>query len=91
MFPFVDVIINEVVRVKEVYEKNYGVKVERMILTGGGANLLGLTQYAEKQTKMTVLKGDPFLNFSYNSALQPAVQSLGCSLSVALGLAMRTL
>jgi len=91
MFPFVDVIINEVVRVKEVYEKNYGVKVERMILTGGGANLLGLTQYAEKQTKMTVFKGDPFLNFSYNSALQPAVQSLGCSLSVALGLAMRTL
>ena len=42
MFPILDVIISEARRVKSNYEIGYNEKIERIILTGGGANLLGI-------------------------------------------------
>ncbi len=89
MFPFVDVIINEVIRVKNNYEGEYGAKIERIILTGGGANLLGLLQYLEKQTGMTVLRAHSLMGFKYDQELEPIRGDLEATLSVAVGLGMR--
>ena len=89
MFPFVDVIIKEAIRAKERFEKNYGSPVERVILSGAGSNLPGLTQYVEKQINTPTLLANPLLSFSYNKQIEPAVNELGPTLAVALGLALK--
>lgn len=92
MFPFTDVILKEVTRAKERYEESpSGAKIERVILTGGGANLPGLLAYAERQLGMPVIAANPLLGFKYNEKLAPAAAELGTTFSVAIGLAMREL
>lgn len=91
MFPFVDVIIKEAERIKERYESSYGMRIERVILSGGGANLPGLMEYVEKQTTLPTIIASPFLGVEYDTQLAPVIGELGSVLSVALGLAMREL
>ena len=89
MFPFIDVIIKEAVRVKNDFERKQGIKVERMVISGGGANLPGLVEYAKNQTGLVAVKGNALLGFSYSREIEPIVPELGASLAVALGLALR--
>jgi len=89
MFPFVDVIIKEAIRVKDDYEKVQNGKVERVILAGGGGNLPGLTQYVSKQIGVPTIKGNTLSNFNYKNELELIAPELGTVLSVALGLSLR--
>jgi len=90
MLPYVDVILNEVRRVRDIYEKNYHDHVERIILSGGGANLLGIEAYVSDQMgKMPTAKANPFDKIAYSPELAPLVSNLGAPLAVALGLGMR--
>jgi type IV pilus assembly protein PilM len=89
MFPFLDVIIQEVRRVKNIYEKEYQGKIERIILVGGGANLLGIEDYCSKQLELPVVKGAPFNRISYPPGLEPMINELGPSLAVAIGLGIK--
>ncbi len=89
MLPYLDVILGEVRRVKNLYEKNYSEKVERIILSGGGANLLGLEKYITEQFKLPALKANPFNRVGYQAPAAPLVGNLGAPLAVALGLGMR--
>lgn len=89
MIPFLDVIIEEVRRVKDAYEKEYQGKIERVILAGGGANLLGIENYFTERLGLTAVKGAPFNKISYPSKLEPVVNEMGPSLAVAIGLGIR--
>lgn len=89
MLPYVDAILNEVRRVKDAYERNYRGKIERIMLSGGGANLLGLEKYISEEMNIPTVKGAPFTKISYPPAAEALVQPLGAPLAVALGLAMR--
>ncbi|HUY69753.1 MAG TPA: type IV pilus assembly protein PilM [Candidatus Tyrphobacter sp.] len=89
MLPFLDVIIGEAKRAVNIYEKNYGGKIERVILSGGGANLLGLDRYVSQIFNLPAVKADPwrFINFPPETA--PLLSNLGAPLAVALGAALR--
>ncbi|MDD4762011.1 MAG: type IV pilus assembly protein PilM [Candidatus Pacebacteria bacterium] len=89
MFPFVDVIIKESIRVRNEYEKDQEDKVERVILTGGGANLPGLLEYVRSQTGVVTVKGSALSGFGFRDDMTPLVPELGTVLSVALGLSLR--
>ena len=89
IFPFIDVIINEVRRLIEASEKNYGQRPERLILSGGEANLPGLKKYIEGQLSLPVLRAEPFSKISYPSSIEPLVKELGPLLAVAIGLGIR--
>lgn len=89
MFPYLDVIIEEVRRVKDFYEKEYSGKIERVILAGGGANLLGIENYFTERLGMPAVKGNPFGKINYPPQLEPVVNELGPCLSVAIGLGIR--
>jgi type IV pilus assembly protein PilM len=89
MFPFLDVIIQEVRRVKNIYEKEYQGKIERIILTGGGVNLLGIEDYCREQLGLPAVKGMPFNRVSYPPALEPMANELGPNLAVAIGLGIK--
>lgn len=89
MVPFLDAILKEVVRARNNYEKSFNSKIERIILTGGGAKLLGIEKYCESQFNVPVVVGDSFSRIDYPGALEPLVRELGPSFSVAIGLGIR--
>lgn len=91
MLPFLDAIINEVKRAQFNYRSQFsGVSdPERVILTGGGANLAGVAGYFEKEVGLPVVKAAPFTRFEYAPELEPLLPEVGSILSVAMGLVMR--
>lgn len=93
MLPLVDAILSEVRRAQFDYTSQFPTapKIERAILTGGGANLLGLERYVKDQLGIPAVKGAPFSKFEYPSSLEPLIPELSNPLSVALGLALKQL
>ena len=89
LMPFLDVIIEECERVRGVYERTYGKKVEQVILTGGGAELPGVKSYFEDQIKLNFFDPQTLNYFKYPAELAPAAKSLNNQLSVALGLTLK--
>ncbi len=91
MLPFLDGIISEIKRAEFNYTNQVpgARKVERLILSGGGANLLGIDKYFERNLGLPVVKAAPFLKFEYPADLEPLISELNPLLSVALGLTLR--
>jgi type IV pilus assembly protein PilM len=91
MLPFLDAIISEVKKAQFVYAQQFPMasKTERIILSGGGANLLGIEKYCEREFGMPVVKAAPFLHFEYAPEIEPLVAELNPMMSVALGLGLK--
>ncbi len=87
----VDRIINEIEQMKNSYLRKYKVKLQKVILSGASARLLGLTSYMAEKLGIDVIIGDPFARITYPEALKPILIELGPSLAVAVGLALREL
>ncbi|MEY4731543.1 MAG: hypothetical protein RL681_489 [Candidatus Parcubacteria bacterium] len=91
MLPFLDAIMNEVKRVQFNYTAQFPAArpIERIVLSGGGANLLGIEKYWSEQFGLPVVKASPFARFEYPQNVEPLVGELNPMMSVALGLALR--
>ncbi|HVN26378.1 MAG TPA: type IV pilus assembly protein PilM [Candidatus Paceibacterota bacterium] len=91
MLPFLDVILNEVKKSQFVYgEQVMGAgKPERAVLSGGGANLIGIDKYFEHELGIPVVRIAPFAKFDYAAEIEPFVPELGPIMGVALGLGMK--
>lgn len=89
MIPLIDSIIFEAKKIIANYEENKNLKIAKVILTGGHSRMIGLKEYFGQKLGKEILIGDPWKKVSYNKALGGALEGLGSSLSVALGLAMR--
>jgi type IV pilus assembly protein PilM len=89
--PFLDAIINEVKRFERAYESQFvgAAKFERIMLAGGGANLLGIEKYISSIFGIPTVKAAPFTKFEYPGSLEPLVSELNPLLGVSLGLALR--
>lgn len=93
MMPFLDVIMNEVKKARGAYERQFpfSSKLERVILTGGGASLKGIESYAKRELELPVGIAAPFSRYSYKPELEPVVRELNPRFGVALGLALQEL
>ncbi len=91
MLPFLDAILNEVKKAKYIYHQQFptGQEAQRIVLTGGGANLLGIDKYFEKEFGIPVVRATPFSRFEYPQEILPFVSELNPLMNVALGLAMK--
>ncbi len=91
MLPFLDVIISEVKKAQFNYQSQFFAphKTERIILSGGGANLVGIEKYFEKEFNFPVVKASPFLKFEYPPTIEPLLGELNPILSIPLGLALK--
>ncbi len=85
LMPLLDVIKRETEKAINNYFLRTKKKAEKVILTGGGANLQGLEDYYSKQLSLPVVKGDPFSwgLISYNPNLSPVMKDIGSSLTSA--------
>ncbi|OGZ52749.1 MAG: hypothetical protein A3B25_00960 [Candidatus Ryanbacteria bacterium RIFCSPLOWO2_01_FULL_48_26] len=91
MFPFLDAIINEVKSSILKYQSQFpqALKIERLMLAGGGANLAGIETYFEKEFDVPIVKAAPFAQFEYPQDMAPMLSELNPLMSVALGLVLR--
>ncbi|MBI4993773.1 type IV pilus assembly protein PilM [Candidatus Wolfebacteria bacterium] len=87
--PYLDAIIGEIQRVKNNFERTQGAKIEKIILCGGGANLIGISEYVEKQIGIAADSGNAFANLNYPPTVEILAKELGSELAVAIGLAIK--
>jgi Tfp pilus assembly PilM family ATPase len=64
-------------------------KIEKIILSGGGSLLAGLSEYLSDKLNLQVIVGDPFSRVVYSDELRPVINEVGPKLAVAVGLALR--
>ncbi|PIR66358.1 MAG: hypothetical protein COU51_04315 [Parcubacteria group bacterium CG10_big_fil_rev_8_21_14_0_10_36_14] len=83
-------IANEVNYCKELYSQQYkNAIIEKIILTGGTAMILGIGNSLEEATGLRVFYGDPWARIIYPDELRPSLDVIGARFAVAIGLAMR--
>lgn len=85
-FPSLNAIANEVKRVLNAQKSD---KVEAMVLCGGGSKLVGLAEYFNQITGLTVTVGNPLSHIVHDEHKSGKIKELGGSFAVAIGLALR--
>ena len=89
MYPVIDSILREVTKLIDFYFHKTGRKVKKLILTGGTANMPGLLEYCASQfPELKVEKANGFSKISYKKELEPIIERLKPSFSVATGLGL---
>ncbi len=88
LIPIVDNFGNEILRVIDMYQQKNNKKIERIIISGGGANMPGLTEYFEQFLNMPVEKAWPFDGIQYADFLEPLLKDVSAFLSVSTGAAI---
>lgn len=92
ILPFLDAIIEEIKRaIKNFQEKNQENRIERVILAGGGSNLLGIEKYFTAQINLPIIKGNPFLRVGYPPEIEPLINELSADFGTAIGLGIKEL
>lgn len=85
----IDPILTEIRYMLEFFYSQNKESVEKIVLSGGGAMLLGLPEYLSDKLKTTVIIGDPWARIRYPEELKPVLKEIGPKLAVAIGLAIR--
>jgi len=89
IFPAIEMIVNEAVRMMEAWKlKRPDSHFEGVVLSGGTARMAGMPQYCSSRLGVPATIGDPWRNVVCPHALAPAIDRMGSSFAVALGLAL---
>lgn len=86
---FLDVILQEVERVRGIFEQATGRKIGKIFLAGGGANLPGIGERLEQQSGLKVSSLRPFAQIRYPAEYEPLMKELSNTLALATGLALK--
>lgn len=89
--PLVDMVVQEMQKMMEVFSQQNGKPVQKILLGGGSANLIGLKDYIQKSIKKETEIVDPFRHIFYPPILESTVKIMGPSHAVAIGMALRGL
>ena len=81
-------VINEITYSLDLY-RSRGQSVERIVLSGGSANLSGLSEFLKSNFRLPVYIGDPWHKISYNPQLKSNLEQIGPMFTVAIGLALK--
>ncbi len=73
------------------YEKKHGRIISKVIFTGGGSMMKGLTEVAANNFRAQVSIGHPFSKVGAPAFLRKVLEAVGPEFAVALGLALRKL
>lgn len=94
LMPVVEPIIKEIEVSLELYLRqtgNEGKRPEKIILTGGMALMPFLAKYIQEKFKIKCYVGDSWARIVYQEGLKPVLRQIGPRMSVAIGLAMRSI
>ncbi len=82
-------IVNEIKYSLNLFQQENNKKIEKVILSGGGANLVNVIDYLSNLLNIKVIAGDPWARVSYPLDLKPVLDEIGPKMSIAVGLALR--
>ena len=82
-------IVNEIRYVMNMYQGQHDKDIEKVILAGGSSWLPNLTSFLSQTLNLRVFIGDPWARIVYPVELKPALNEIGPSYAVSVGLAMR--
>jgi len=85
-FPSLNYVANEIKRVLAAQKSD---KIEALVLCGGGSKLVGLPEYINKITGLTVTIGNPLSHVVHDEQKSGRIKELGSAFAVAIGLALR--
>ncbi len=85
----IEPIVTEIKYMLDFYYSQNKTSVEKIVLSGGGALLLGLPEYLSETLNLNVIVGDPWSRVRYPKELEPVLKEVGPKLAVAIGLALR--
>ncbi len=86
-----NIIFGEMNRVVESFERKSGRKVTDLVLSGGGANLLGIEELSKQSMSVPVFRANPFKQVEAPAFLDELLQGVGPEFTVAIGIAFRKL
>lgn len=90
--PFVERLVNEIERMEVVFFKKENKKIEKVLLTGGTANMPGVAEHISRRLGVVVTVASPFGRVKFEPVLDQVLRrDLGSVLAVSAGLAMRGL
>ena len=87
----IDYIFSEANNVLLGYEKRYNRTISKVIFTGGGSLLKGLSEVAANNFRAEIEIGHPFSKVNAPAFLEKVLETMGPEFAVALGLALRKL
>lgn len=87
--PLLEFMIREIERVVIAYNRENERKLEKIILTGGGARLHGIVEYVAKIFGLEVSVGNSFKRTVYPQFMQPILREVSPHFAIAIGLALR--
>lgn len=88
--PAVDAVLGEVRKAIYTFESRFQrrIGVERVLLTGAGANLRGIEAQLGTALQLPVARAAPLYRFEYPAGVEPLLPDLNPALALALGLAL---
>ncbi|MBI2098590.1 MAG: type IV pilus assembly protein PilM [Candidatus Wildermuthbacteria bacterium] len=89
LVPIVDLIVTEIRKALEGFDRQSAGVVRKIVLSGGSARLPGLAEYLEKQFGKQTEVINPFHNILYPPLLEEVIKDMGPSYAVAVGMALR--
>ena len=81
--------LREIHTVLSRYEGHGGARVQRVVVSGGGAQLKGLSTYIGDMFSLPVQIADPFAKVAYPAFLEDTLKEAGPSFAVAVGVALK--
>jgi len=84
-------ILTDQSRIKEAFEQKYRTSVTKVVLVGGGSQLLGLQKRFEESLKVEIELGNSFASISMPAFLRETVTKIGPEFAVATGCALRAI
>ena len=88
MMPLVTSLLMEISHTMQTYNRKAVRKIQKVDFTGGGSQLKGLVELAASQFGTEVTRGNPFSRVVTPPFIQPMLQEISPSFSVAIGLAL---
>ncbi|MDP3727521.1 MAG: type IV pilus assembly protein PilM [bacterium] len=87
--PIVDSTLADIERTLVNYNRTAKRKIEKIVLTGGGASLAGLIDHVARHFGLETAVANPFARTIFPAFLQPVLKGIAPNFSVAVGLALR--
>lgn len=85
----VNSISSEAERIMSVYFNKSSRRIQKVILSGGSANMPGILEYFSEKLNTPVVAADPFAGLIYPQELTEILKDIGPYFAIAVGLAMR--
>ena len=89
--PVIKPVFDEIAKITEFIKEKRKEAIEMIVLSGGGANLPGLSEEVARQTGLDVQIANPLAAIKCDENLIKAVKDKSSSFTIVLGLAMREL